>query len=228
MTEDFKYPTERLDFQELEKSEMENRAVDFYQLMNKRRSVRYFSDRPVAKDLIEKAILTASTAPSGAHKQPWHFVAISDPVVKKEIRIRAEIEEKESYEGRMSEEWLEDLRPIGTDWQKPFLETVPWIVICFAKPFVLDESGKRAKNYYVSESCGIACGMFISAIHNMGLATLTHTPSPMKFLNSIVGRPSHERPYILFPIGYPSKDATVPVLERKPLSEVSQWNLSEE
>jgi len=221
------YKTKALEFDFLDVEEMRERAGAFYSLMDKRRSVRFFSDQAVEKHLIEKAIETASTAPSGAHKQPWHFVAISDPKIKKEIRIKAEAEEKESYGGRMSEEWIDDLRPMGTTWEKPFLEVVPWIVICFAKPFELDAEGNRHKNYYVSESCGIACGMFISAIHNMGLSTLTHTPSPMKFLNEIVARPKHERPFILFPVGYPSKDAVVPDLERRPLSEVSQWNLEE-
>ncbi len=224
MNSDNKFPTEALDFTRIESSEMEKRADEFYALLERRRSVRFFSDQAVDRNLIEKAIMTASTAPSGAHKQPWHFVAINDPELKKEIRVQAEEEEKESYNGRMSQEWLKDLEPIGTDWRKPFLEIVPWIVICFVKPFEIDSEGKRHKNYYVPESCGIACGMFISAIHNMGLATLTHTPSPMKFLNSIVGRPSHERPFILFPVGYPSSDATVPVLERKSLDEVVQWN----
>ncbi len=208
-------------------SEMSNRARSFYELMDRRRSVRFFSDEPVPKSLIEQAIKTASTAPSGAHMQPWTFVAISDPAVKREIRIAAEKEEKESYDGRMSEEWLQALAPIGTTWEKPFLETVPWIVVCFAQSFGLKSSGERNKHYYVQESCGIACGMFISAIHNMGLATLTHTPSPMKFLNEILDRPKNEKPYILFPVGYPSADATVPDLRRKPLDEVSKWFVDE-
>ena len=203
--------------------EMEQRAKAFYNLMNKRRSIRYFSDDPVPRELIEKAILTANTAPSGAHKQPWTFVAISSPDIKREIRIAAEKEEKESYEGRMSQEWLDALAPFGTTWEKPFLETVPWIVVCFAQSYGLDDSGNKIKHYYVQESCGIACGMFISALHNMGLATLTHTPSPMRFLGNILQRPKNEKPYILFPIGYPSDDAIVPDLERKSLEMCSQW-----
>lgn len=212
----------------ISEDEMGKRADDYYELLNKRRSIRFFSDEPVPKHLIEKAILTAGTAPSGAHMQPWTFVAISDPKVKREIRIAAEKEEKESYGGRMSEEWLNALAPIGTNWEKPFLETVPWIVVCFAQSYGFDENNERIKHYYVQESCGIACGMFISAVHNMGLTTLTHTPSPMKFLNEILGRPKNEKPYILFPIGYPSNDATVPDFERKPVDEISEWFTGEE
>ena len=203
--------------------EMAARADSFYALLDRRRSVRFFSDDPVPRSLIERAILTASTAPSGAHKQPWTFVAIGDPAVKRAIRIAAEREEKESYEERMSEEWLRALAPIGTNWEKPFLEKVPWIVVCFAQRYGFDETGEKEKHYYVQESCGIACGMFISALHNMGLATLTHTPSPMRFLNEILDRPANEKPFILFPIGYPSEDATVPDLSRKSLADVSAW-----
>ena len=203
--------------------EMIERADAFYEMMDRRRSVRFFSGEPVPRHLIERAIQAASTAPSGAHKQPWTFVAVSDPAVKSSIRVAAEKEEKESYEGRMSDEWLEALAPIGTTWEKPFLETAPWIVVCFAQSYGLDEAGNKIKHYYVQESCGIACGMFITAIHNMGLATLTHTPSPMRFLNEILGRPSNEKPYILFPVGYAADDATVPDLGRKSLNEVSEW-----
>ena len=206
---------------------MVDRADAFYQMMDKRRSIRFFSDEPVPRHLIERAIQTASTAPSGAHMQPWTFVAISDPEVKRKIRIAAEKEEKESYGGRMSEEWLEALAPFGTNWEKPFLETVPWIVVCFAQSYGFNEDESRKKHYYVQESCGIACGMFISAVHNMGLATLTHTPSPMKFLNEILGRPKNEKPFILFPIGYPASDATVPDIGRKDLSAISTWYVPE-
>jgi nitroreductase len=192
-------------------------------MMNRRRSVRYFSDEPVRQALIEQAIRTAGTAPSGAHMQPWTFVAINDPAVKHRIRVAAEAEERTSYEGRMSEEWLQALAPIGTTWEKPFLETVPWIVVCFARLYGLDEEGRKVKHYYVKESCGIACGLFIAALHNMGLATLTHTPSPMRFLNDILERPSNEKPFILFPIGFPAADATVPDLNRKSLAEMSAW-----
>ncbi len=204
-------------------SDMRARADAFYAEMDGRRSVRFFSDEPVPRVLIERAIQTAGTAPSGAHKQPWTFVAVGDPAVKRTIRVAAEKEEKESYEGRMSDEWLEALAPIGTDWQKPFLETVPWIVVCFAQRYGADEEGGKVKHYYVQESCGIACGLFIAAIHHMGLATLTHTPSPMRFLGEILGRPANEQPFILFPVGYPAADATVPDLPRKPLDDIAVW-----
>ena len=212
-----------LDIRRYDEQEMLARAEAFYELMNRRRSVRFFSDEPVPRRLVERAIQTASTAPSGAHMQPWTFVAVSDPAVKREIRVAAEKEEKESYENRMSEEWLRALEPFGTTWEKPFLETVPWIVVCFAQRYGVDEAGHKVKHYYVQESCGIACGLFIAAVHNMGLATLTHTPSPMRFLNDILGRPENEKPYILFPVGYPAHDATVPDLKRKSLEEISVW-----
>ena len=213
-----------LDFQEHPADEMAARAQAFYELMDRRRSVRDFSDRPVPRRLIEHAIRTASTAPSGAHRQPWRFVAVSDPSLKRRIRIAAEEEEKESYGGRMSDEWLDALAPLGTDWRKPFLEVVPWIVVCFAERYGLDADGGKIKNYYVQESCGIACGLFIAALHHMGLATLTHTPSPMRFLNEILHRPSNEAPFILFPVGYPADGATVPQITRKPLADVAVWD----
>ncbi len=196
----------------------------FEAVMEQRRSVRFFSDRPVPKDLIETAIRTASTAPSGAHMQPWTFVAVSDPALKAEIRKAAEAEEYESYEGgRMSEEWKSALAPLGTDWRKPFLETVPWIVVVFQQTYGHNGDGSRKKHYYVKESVGIACGLFIAALHNMGLSTLTHTPSPMGFLSKLLDRPANEKPYILFPIGYASEDATVPDLTRRPLDKISVW-----
>ncbi len=203
---------------------MRARAGAFYTLMNARRSVRSFSDRPVPGDLIEKAILTAGTAPSGAHRQPWRFVAVSDPDIKRQVRIAAEAEEYESYHGRMPPEWLEALAPLGTDWHKPFLETAPWLVVCFAETHGHDSDGRKRKNYYVQESCGIACGLFIAALHNIGLVTLTHTPSPMRFLNGILGRPQHERPFVLFPVGYPAASAAVPDIHRKELEEISAWH----
>ncbi len=218
------YPHISYHHKERPEAEMEARAKAFYDLMDARRSVRFFSDRPVSRKLIEMAIMTASTAPSGAHRQPWRFVAINDPALKHKIRVAAEEEEHESYHGRMSAEWLEALAPIGTDWHKPFLEIAPWLVVCFAETYGVDEQGEKVKNYYVQESCGIACGMFIAALHNMGLATLTHTPSPMRFLSDILKRPKNERPFILFPVGYPADDATVPDLQRKPLDEIVQWN----
>ncbi|MEZ4700087.1 MAG: nitroreductase family protein [Rhodothermales bacterium] len=217
------FPHIPLAFNPIPEAEMGERADAFYAEMNRRRSVRFFSDRPVPRHLIERAIQTAGTAPSGAHRQPWTFVAVSDPAMKHAIRVAAEKEERESYDSRMSAEWLEALAPIGTDWRKPFLETVPWIVVCFAQTYGLGPEGEKKKHFYVQESCGIACGMFITAVHHMGLATLTHTPSPMRFLNEILGRPANEKPYILFPVGYPAEDASVPDLKRKELGEIAVW-----
>ncbi|MEO7795129.1 MAG: nitroreductase family protein [Thermoanaerobaculia bacterium] len=204
-------------------AEMLERAREFRAELAHRRSVRDFSSEEVPRELIELALATAASAPSGAHRQPWHFVAISDPAVKREIRLAAEEEERKSYDERMSEEWLEALRPLGTDWQKPFLETVPWIVVVFAELWEENPDGSKTRNYYVKESVGIACGFFIAALHSMGLVTLTHTPSPMAFLNRILGRPANEKPFILFPIGFPATGATVPDLERKPLDAVATW-----
>jgi len=200
--------------------EMVSRAKAIFEDADKRRSVRHFSDRAVPREAIEYAIRTASTAPSGAHRQPWTFVLIGDPKVKRQIREAAEAEERQNYVGgRMNEEWQEALRPLGTSWEKPFLETVPWIVVVFEQRYGLTD-GDRRHNYYVKESVGIACGMFISALHRMGLATLTHTPSPMRFLAELLGRPANERPFILFPIGYPADGAMVPNLTRKALEDV--------
>lgn len=213
-----------LEFDTYDVDEMRERAAAFYEEMNQRRSVRDFSDRPVPRALIEYAIRTAGTAPSGAHRQPWTFAAVDDADLKREIRLAVEEEEKKNYDKRMTDEWLQALHPIGTDWRKPFLETVPWIVVCFAQSYGLDEDGEKVKHYYVQESVGIACGLFIAALHRMGLATLTHTPAPMRFLTDILNRPSNERPFILFPIGFPAADASVPDLERKPLDEIVQWN----
>lgn len=213
-----------LDFTERDLAVMHERADQFYELMRERRSVRAFSDRPVPRALIERAIETAGTAPSGAHRQPWRFVAVDDAGLKREIREAAEAEERKGYRERMSEEWLEALAPLGTDWRKPFLETAPWLIVCFAESYGLSDDGERTKNFYVQESCGIACGLLIAALHHMGLATLTHTPAPMRFLGEILDRPPNERPYILFPVGYPAEDAEVPNLERKSLDEIVQWN----
>jgi nitroreductase len=207
-------------FQRVPPERMLERARAFNEQMDARRSVRDFSPDPVPRELIELAVRTASTAPSGAHRQPWTFVLVGDAQLKREIRVAAEREERVSYERRMSDEWVEALRPLGTDWRKPFLETVPWIVVVFAQLWAEDADGARRKNYYVRESVGIACGIFIAALHAMGLATLTHTPNPMGFLSEILGRPRNEKPFILFPIGYPSPDALVPDLQRKPLEQV--------
>ncbi len=208
----------------LPEAEMRLRGQIFCDLMSRRRSVRHFSSKPVPKELIELAILTAGTSPSGAHRQPWKFVAVSDSELKTRIRIAAEEEERESYEHRMPPEWLAAIEPMGTDWQKPYLETVPWIVVVFEETFGIDANGESIKNYYVKESVGMACGLFAAALHNMGLATLTHTPSPMQFLTEILGRPENEKPYILFPIGYPADDAVVPNLQRKSLEDLAVWN----
>ena len=199
--------------------EMVQRSKEYYHWLNQRRSIRMISDRPVPKQIIENIIKTASTAPSGAHKQPWTFCAVSDPVLKKQIRIAAEQEEKLSYESRMSEQWKNDLKPLGTDMNKPFLKEAPWLIIVFKKSYDLLEDGTQSKNYYVNESVGIACGFLISAIHHAGLVTLTHTPSPMNFLGELLNRPKNERAYILFPVGYASADANVPNIRRKSLDE---------
>jgi len=205
--------------------EMQRRARAFYQFMNRRRSVRAFSDRPVPRELIEYAIMTANTAPSGAHRQPWFFVAVDDPALKGQIREAAEKEEWVSYEGgRMPLKWRAALAPFGTDWQKPFLEIAPWLVVCFKQSFGFDAGGEKITNYYVNESVGIACGVFITAIHNMGLVTLTHTPNPMGILSKLLQRPENEKPYILFPVGYPAEGVEVPDIERKQLDEIVQWN----
>jgi nitroreductase len=197
------------------------RAEAVFAEMNARRSVRDFSDRPVPRTLIEMAVAAASTAPSGAHKQPWTFVVTSDPEVKRRIREAAEEEERRNYEGgRLPAHWREDLEPLGTDWRKPFLETVPWLVVVFEQRYGMRPDGSRSHHYYVKESVGIACGLFIDAIHRMGLSTLTHTPSPMAFLRTLLGRPESERPFILFPVGHAADDCRVPELARKPLDEV--------
>ena len=206
----------------LSDEEMIASSESFYHKLNQRRSVRFFSDKPVEKAVIENIIKTAGTAPSGAHKQPWYFVAVSDPEVKRSIRVAAEKEEQAFYSGRASEQWLKDLEPLGTDWRKPFLETAPWLIIIFKRAYDEGFAG-RSKNYYVQESVGIASGMMISAIHNAGLVTLTHTPSPMNFLAEILGRPSNEKPFLLLPVGYASDDATVPDLKRKSLEEISDF-----
>lgn len=198
------------------------KSEEFLLQINKRRSIRTFSDKPVSKTIIENIILSASTAPSGAHKQPWNFCAISNPELKKQIRIAAE-EEKISYKSRMSERWKDDLAHLGTDMHKPFLENAPWLIIAFKKVYDFDENGEKHNNYYVNESVGIACGFLIAAIHNAGLATLTHTPSPMNFLEKILNRPKNERAYILFPVGYAHKETFVPDIKRKPLDDVSEF-----
>ncbi len=219
---------ETLAFERLSPQEQIARCEEFATRIATRRTVRDFSDEPVPFEIVRRAIQAAASAPSGANRQPWRFVVVSDPAVKKEIRIAAEAEEKESYERRMPEEWLDALAPLGTDWHKPFLEDAPYLIAVFRMDFepvpaaggVDDGTIVKRKNYYVSESVGIACGFLLAALHLSGLATLTHTPSPMGFLNRILKRPPHEKPYLLIPVGYPAKDARVPVISKKALEEV--------
>jgi iodotyrosine deiodinase len=217
------YPFIPLPHTALSAEDMAERAGAHYAFMDKRRSVRHFSDRPVPRAVIEHLVMTASTAPSGAHKQPWTFCVVGDSAVKSAIRAAAEQEEYESYNGRMTPEWLADLAPLGTDWQKPFLETAPWLIVVFRKAYDVDAEGHQHKNYYVQESVGIACGFLIQAIHHAGLVTLTHTPSPMNFLQKILQRPENEKPFLLLPVGYPADDAVVPDLQRKSIEEVVAW-----
>ena len=202
---------------------MQQQAKSFYQQMSKRRSVRDFSPQPVPASVLEDAILAAGTAPSGANMQPWHFVVVQDAEVKQKIREAAEIEERELYESRASEEWLDALAPLGTDANKPFLETAPALIAIFLKKVTIDEQGEKHKNYYTSESVGIATGILITALHKAGLATLTHTPSPMKFLSQILERPSHERPFLLLVTGYPAAGTLVPDIKRLPLDKIATF-----
>jgi len=198
-------------------------STAYLEWIDQRRSVRDFSDKPVPKEVIDNILLSASTAPSGAHKQPWTFCVVSNPEIKAKIKEAAEQEEKESYKGRMSDEWLEALKPIGTDWHKPFLEIAPYLIIVFKKSYDLDEEGNKKNNYYVNESVGLAAGFLLTAIHQAGLVALTHTPSPMNFLTKILERPANERPYLLIPVGYPADKVYVPQLERKPLESIAQF-----
>lgn len=200
--------------------EMKTRTRDFYEWANRRRTVRDFSSKEIPQEIIDNILLTANTAPSGANKQPWTFCIVTNPEIKKKIRIEAEKEEKISYESRMSEEWLEDLVAIGTDWNKPFLEIAPALIIVFKRSFETMSDGKKRQNYYVTESVGLACGFLLMAIHNAGLVALTHTPSPMNFLSKILNRPENEKPFLLIPIGYPAEIVTVPDIKRKKLEEI--------
>lgn len=210
-----------LDFVERPESEMLARAHDFRASMTRRRTVRDYADRPVPRALIEDAVMTAATAPSGANQQPWTFVCISDPAVKSRIRAAAEEEEKTFYAGRAGEEWLNALAHLGTDWEKPFLEAAPWLIAIFGQRYGIGPGGERVKHYYMPESVGIATGFLIAALHQAGLATLTHTPSPMGFLNEICGRPDSEKALILLVVGYPATDCQVPVIEKKTLDDVA-------
>lgn len=200
--------------------EMEERAIEFRENMQRRRTVRQFSNRPVSRKVIEECLLTAGSAPNGANLQPWHFVVASDPKVKREIRIAAEQEENEFYNRRAPQEWLDALSVIGTDEHKPFLETAPYLIVIFGKTHSYLADGRRVKNYYVNESVGIATGFLITAIHNAGLVSLTHTPSPMGFLNEILNIPPGEKPFLILVVGYPAEDAQVPMIEKKQLEEI--------
>ena len=214
----------KLPFQEYDVGVMRERAGAYYEQMRTRRSVRDFADREVPRDIIDHCLLTAGSAPSGANRQPWHFAVVSDPELKRQIREGAEEEEREFYQRRAPQDWLDALAPLGTDEHKPFLEIAPYLIVIFSQKYEIDEQGKKHKNYYVPESVGIATGMLIGALHNAGLATLTHTPSPMKFLNQILKRPEHEKPTMILVVGYPTSDAEVPDIERKSLEEIASFN----
>lgn len=212
------YRPERVD-----DAEMSRRARAFYELMDGRRSVRMFSREPVAKAVIEDILRTAGTAPSGAHKQPWTFVAVSDPVTKARMREAAEKEEKRFYSELAPEQWLKDLAPLGTDWEKTHLTDAPWVVVVFAQDYALNEDGSKGKHYYVNESVGIAVGFLLAAVRQAGLVALTHTPSPMRFMQELLGRPKNERTYVVIPIGHPADGCQVPDLGRKPLEDFTEW-----
>jgi iodotyrosine deiodinase len=216
--------TPLMSYQELTPETMKDRAAKFYQFLNRRRTVRQFSDRAVSREIIEDCIRCAGTAPSGAHQQPWYFVAVSDLTIKRRIREGAEAEEREFYAHRAPAEWLEALEPLGTNADKPFLEAAPWLIAVFAQRFRLDARGRKIKHYYTDESVGIATGLLLAGLHASGLVSLTHTPSPMGFLNEILGRPkATERPFMIVVAGYPSGDAMVPRLTRKPLEEIATF-----
>lgn len=221
---DKNYPTIPLPgYEEYPLAEMRARLATFYADVNRRRTVREFADRPVPRDIIETALMAANTAPSGANLQPWHFVVVSGPQTKQRIRAAAETEEREFYEHRASPEWLAALEPLGTDSSKPFLETAPYLIAVFLQKFGTLEDGRKVKHYYPTESTGLATGILITALHQAGLACLTHTPSPMKFLNEILGRPTSERPFLLLVTGYPADDAEVPDISRKPLQDFASF-----
>ncbi len=211
------------EYEELPVEEMKRRAAELYRQLRKRRTVREFSERPVPREILEQCLLTAGTAPSGANQQPWHFVAVADPAIKKRIREAAEAEEREFYGGRAPDDWLEALSPLGTDEHKPFLEAAPYLIVIFAQNHGVGADGSKVKHYYVTESVGIATGMLIAAVHNAGLVSLTHTPSPMGFLNEILGRPSHERAFLILVVGYPKEGARVPKISKKELPDIATF-----
>ena len=213
-------PYKKINFSKISTDEMNLRSKSLLHQIQQRRSVRDFSSQNVPIEVIKNCIKTAASAPSGANKQPWHFSLVQDKKIKKEIRVAAENEEKQFYEHRASKEWLEDLNQFGTDWKKPFLETAPFLIIIFSQVFEKNADGENRKNYYVNESVGIAAGFLLAALHNAGLATLTHTPSPMNFLAKILKRPDNERAFLLIQVGYPSKNAKVPIISKKPFSKI--------
>ena len=208
-------------YRELPVEEMRREAESFLARMRRRRTVRDFSDRPVPRDVLERCLLAAGTAPNGANRQPWRFVVVGDPAIKGRIREAAEKEERAFYAGRAPQDWLDALASLGTDERKPFLERAPWLVVVFAESYEVTPDGRHVKNYYVTESVGIATGLLITALHHAGLATLTHTPSPMKFLNEVLGRPENERPFLVLVVGYPEEGAEVPEITKKPLSDIA-------
>lgn len=217
------YPFVAYHHESYSEKETLERCKTFYNWMDQRRTVRDFSDKPIPKEVIDNLILTASTAPSGAHKQPWSFCVVSDPSLKTQIRKAAEAEEYESYNKRMPPEWLEDLKPLQTDWHKPFLEIAPYLIVVFKKTYNLTVEGDKKTNYYVAESVGLACGFLLSAIHHAGLVALTHTPSPMNFLTKLLNRPENEKPYLLIPVGYSAEETYVPKLERKKIEDIATY-----
>ena len=210
----------KLQFQKITFEKMNHNANQFFQKVSSRRSVRDFSKDDFPIEIIKNCIKSASTAPSGANKQPWHFVIVKDPIIKRKIRKAAEIEEKEFYGGRAPQEWLDDLNQFGTDWKKPFLEEAPYLIVVFSKKFDINDDGTNTKNYYVSESVGIASGLLLIALHNAGLVTLTHTPNPMSFLSEILNRPPSDKPYLIIPVGFPSENAEVPNIKKKTFKEI--------
>lgn len=214
------YRFTKLEFSRLDPEEQARRARDFHELMKRRRTVRDFSPEPVPREIIELAVKTAGTAPSGANQQPWRFVIVGDPEIKRKIRLAAEEEERENYSGRFPDDWLQVLAPLGTDWRKEFLEIAPWLIVVFKIDYGISPDGGKIKHYYVNESVGIASGMLLAALHNAGLATLTHTPNPMGFLTEILERPKNEKPFLLIPTGYPADGAEVPDISRKPFDEI--------
>ena len=212
----------KLDFKEFSEKEMRQRSKSFLNELSTRRTVRDFSNKPVSLEIIENCIKAAATAPSGANKQPWQFIIVSDSKVKRKIREAAEVEEKEFYNHRATKQWLEDLNQFGTDWHKPFLETAPYLIVVFRQIYDIKDDGRQRKNYYVNESVGIASGFLLAAFHNAGLVTLTHTPSPMNFLGKILERPDNERAFLLIPVGYPDDEAEVPEITKKSFTDISK------